>query len=430
MFTKLNLSILFCYFSLQPCNFNIISIHDLLKIHPDIEYIKCHETESFEYNPFPISRFPELQPNKGLLSETFIAKIPHGQACSVYGWIKLNNHIISDSFPPYHSLETQIQTIDKKSFENVIKITGKVAVITMNFDYCYFHWVYNILGRLALLEQQQIDYDWLYVAYDKPYMKEMLTLWGINPAKIIQPFGNMKCIEADELIVPSHMGARTPELHQYCANWIPLEIYYQKWNIDSKNKPFIGSNIKSPYSIIPPNISIENIYTRWAGLCSMYYHQNILNFLQNKLLSCLDLKTKNNFFCKKVFISRKDARIRNMINEDEIFKLFEQKGFVRYSLATLSILEQIELFNGADIIVAAHGAALTNILFCKPNTHIIEIFQARSESCFYYLSQHLNLHHHCIKTMDFNSLEGQIHTSVDPNIIQNFINQHETLFNS
>ena len=35
---------------------------------------------------------------------------------------------------------------------------------------------------------------------------------------------------------------------------------------------------------------------------------------------------------------------------------------------------QITLFNNAKIIIAQHGAGLFNLIYCKPNTKIIEIF--------------------------------------------------------
>jgi len=51
-------------------------------------------------------------------------------------------------------------------------------------------------------------------------------------------------------------------------------------------------------------------------------------------------------------------------------------------LGTMSVLEQIELFSNADVVIGTHGAGLANILFCKPNTKVIEIFQARSDCSF------------------------------------------------
>jgi capsular polysaccharide biosynthesis protein len=38
------------------------------------------------------------------------------------------------------------------------------------------------------------------------------------------------------------------------------------------------------------------------------------------------------------------------------------------------LLESVQLFNGAKVVVGLHGAALSNIIFCEPNrTSIVEI---------------------------------------------------------
>ena len=36
-------------------------------------------------------------------------------------------------------------------------------------------------------------------------------------------------------------------------------------------------------------------------------------------------------------------------------------------------IDQVKIFNSAKLIVAMHGAGLTNLLFCKSNTKVIEI---------------------------------------------------------
>jgi capsular polysaccharide biosynthesis protein len=53
--------------------------------------------------------------------------------------------------------------------------------------------------------------------------------------------------------------------------------------------------------------------------------------------------------------------------------MLTKKGFTTYNVEKLNIQEQIFLFNEASIIVGAHGAAFSNIIFCKPETKIIEI---------------------------------------------------------
>lgn len=406
--------------------YNIISIKELLQKRPDAAYMKCHDAQPFAYEPFPISKFPELQPNKGLLAETYIVKIPKGQACSVHGWIKVDENIIEDFIPTCHPLGYSLKILEKQSFDNVKKIKGKVAVITSKLDIYYSHWIYNILGRLALLEANNIEYDWLYVAYDKPYMKESLALWGIDTSKLLDPLKEYVFIEADELIVPSQIGVRIPEPHQYHLHWIPLEIYGPKWGIDPATK--LTPNIKLHYEVLPENISTENVFLSWAPLSGSYFHPWVVTYTKNRFLSLIQNK-KFDYLAEKVFISRKDAKIRNMTNEDEIFALFEKQGFVRYNLAHMSLLEQVALFHNAKTIVGAHGTGFANLIFCKPNTTIIEIFQARSDCCFYYLSQQMNLNHYCIQTIDFHDIDGNSHTSVPIFIIQNFINQNKQLFN-
>lgn len=408
-------------------DFNLISIKELLAQRPDIEYMKCHDVEPFEYKPFPFSQFPELQPNKGLLAETFILKIPNGQACSVHGWIKSDNNIIHDFILHHYSLDAHIDFLNKTPFTNLKKITGKVAVITLSFDICFGHWIYNVLGRLALLELAGIEYDWLYVACDKPYMKETLALWGIDPAKIIEPFNENHFIQADELIIPSHIGVRTPEQNQYRLNWVPLELYCKKWGCSTQGMVLNLNRMNTKYDALPPaDVSIDNYFLHSVPLAGIYAARWLMDALRNKFLP--HTLTNNSNFSKKVFISRKDAPARKIINEDEIFNLFKKYGFKKYVLSELTMIEQITLFNQAETIIAPNGSSLTHLVFAQPGTNIIEIFLTRPDSCFYYFSHVLQLNHHCIKTTDFKLIGDTANIFVNPIIIENFIAQNSVLF--
>ena len=44
-----------------------------------------------------------------------------------------------------------------------------------------------------------------------------------------------------------------------------------------------------------------------------------------------------------------------------------------FKLTKLSFFEKIYLFKNAEIIVGAHGAGFSNLIFCKPKTKVIEI---------------------------------------------------------
>ena len=44
------------------------------------------------------------------------------------------------------------------------------------------------------------------------------------------------------------------------------------------------------------------------------------------------------------------------------------------TLIGMNIMEQVELFHQADFVVSVHGAALTNLVFCREKTKVLEIF--------------------------------------------------------
>lgn len=173
---------------------------------------------------------------------------------------------------------------------------------------------------------------------------------------------------------------------------------------------------------LPDNRFAYDYFFKDAPICGIYYLPWAVEYIKQKFLPLMVQQKYNH--ASKVFISRADASVRKIINEDQLFELFAQQGFVRYSLGNISVLEQIALFHHADIIVAAHGAALVNIMFCKPTTKIVEIFQARSDCAIFYLAQTLQLDYQLIQTVDFENITGHENTYVPLFLMQNYINKN------
>jgi capsular polysaccharide biosynthesis protein len=67
---------------------------------------------------------------------------------------------------------------------------------------------------------------------------------------------------------------------------------------------------------------------------------------------------------------------RAVLNEAEVMAALEARGFESVDPATLSIEDEIRCFAEAEIIVTAHGAALTNLVFSSPGASVIELFPA------------------------------------------------------
>lgn len=77
---------------------------------------------------------------------------------------------------------------------------------------------------------------------------------------------------------------------------------------------------------------------------------------------------------KKIYISRKKASHRKLVNEAEVEQCLHDQGFRTFDFESLPIRSQIEMVASADEIVSLHGAALAHLIFAAPKTKVIELF--------------------------------------------------------
>jgi len=77
---------------------------------------------------------------------------------------------------------------------------------------------------------------------------------------------------------------------------------------------------------------------------------------------------------RKIFIGRGEAKHRPLIHEKEIWAQLQKRGYDSVDCGKLSVQKQAEVFGSADMVVGAHGAALTNLVFCYPGTQVVELF--------------------------------------------------------
>lgn len=78
---------------------------------------------------------------------------------------------------------------------------------------------------------------------------------------------------------------------------------------------------------------------------------------------------------RRILISRADAGCRRISNETALVEAMRPFQFEPHSLAGLSFKDQVALFSEASIIMAPHGAGLTNILWSSPGATVIEFFE-------------------------------------------------------
>lgn len=105
---------------------------------------------------------------------------------------------------------------------------------------------------------------------------------------------------------------------------------------------------------------------------------------------------------KRYYVRRspKNTRRGNNISESEDFTNFLRKhGFITIDFGNgeLSVLEQLDKLEGASLILAPHGAGLTNIAYLNPPVRVIEVFsRAVISTSFIRISEALGFEHHAI----------------------------------
>lgn len=99
----------------------------------------------------------------------------------------------------------------------------------------------------------------------------------------------------------------------------------------------------------------------------------------------------------KFFIDRPDAYGRRILNGTVLREALVKHGVECINPAILPFCEQVTLFSQAKLIIAVHGSALANIVFCQPGTVVVELFPANHiGSTFYAVAARLGLRHHSI----------------------------------
>ena len=100
---------------------------------------------------------------------------------------------------------------------------------------------------------------------------------------------------------------------------------------------------------------------------------------------------------KKIFITR-DQSTRYNLFEDHIFKVYEQKNFIKLRSEGIGIIETSKIFSLADEISGFHGAGLTNMIFLKKGSQVNEYTDGNYWSPVYLrMAQSLNLNYKLFK---------------------------------
>lgn len=74
-----------------------------------------------------------------------------------------------------------------------------------------------------------------------------------------------------------------------------------------------------------------------------------------------------------IYVSRRRATVRPLVNEDDVVARVEALGFVAVEPETLPFIEQVRLFSGARVVAGPHGSGFNLMFFAPEGATLIEI---------------------------------------------------------
>lgn len=152
---------------------------------------------------------------------------------------------------------------------------------------------------------------------------------------------------------------------------IPMILKYEKSNIFFiiENKNFYNSILKF-YNIEYSDVNIKNI-SKTEDVIMYKYYPSSKDILWFKAYN--DKFITNQVIPKKIYITRKNERARRISNENELFNYLSKIGFEMIDPGQLNFIDQVNYFKNAEYIISAHGAALSNIIWCNNTVKIVEL---------------------------------------------------------
>ncbi len=187
-----------------------------------------------------------------------------------------------------------------------------VGLVFNSWSGNYFHWIAEVLPRLAILRKIQPDCVVLLPGPKPPeYILRTVEAFGFQRTYIIMP-GELVLVRQLWMPVrPGRAGYMAPSLVQEVREQIMSSLQIQ-----------LHSAVKA---------------SRW------------------------------------VYVSRSRQQWRQLTNEAEVVAILQRYGFETVYFEELSFVEQVRTMYETAIFIGIHGANMTNILFMTPGTHAIEM---------------------------------------------------------
>jgi capsular polysaccharide biosynthesis protein len=183
-----------------------------------------------------------------------------------------------------------------------------------------------------------------------------------------------------------------PRFDLYAASGLPIDRYYAPRR-HAFHRDAVALLGITPDRILP---AVRNAHVSVDRLVASRVHDGLsrakVDALHHRLTAAVGAAPTT---APRIFIRRLGHGARRLVNEAAVLRALESLGFVPCRPETLSFADQIRLFSQAECVVGPHGAGLTNLLFCREGTKVVEIGTPyRLWPCFREIAHHRGLDYH------------------------------------
>lgn len=233
------------------------------------------------------------------------------------------------------------------------RLTGDIYSLLCLWAAEFYHWFHDVLPRLeTALQELPADTKFLINLNPKEWQLDSLFAFGIGPDRLeVQPAGMHTRVE--------RLWFATPVGHSSLGSGLVMRRVANRLR-----RHFVGGDSKDK-------------------------------------------------FRHRLYISRRKAANRRIVNESEINPLLEEHGFKTVLCEDLSLAQQVQLFSATVDMIGAHGGGLTNLMYCMSGARVGEIHAGDVPPAYLVMSRQLGMHFSRFKAEKVSGKKNEIDMRVD-----------------
>lgn len=266
---------------------------------------------------------------------------------------------------------------DSTIFDNLLKYTIEDLVVREISD-AFVTFSGFTLDQNGLVKECHHDYDFQYQDYLE--MASQCYNEGIsNPDKLVildddntylqvfHPWFNYGHWLFDSLLRIWIVKDRVSEMILFLPYFYSSERFIQE-----SIRPF---KFKRIFYVPEPNslIRVKNLCLPQVKPIVDSYHKKELIEIRDFYLDYVSKMDVSGFpTCERIYLSRKKSHRRRVSNENDVFKLLQNYGFILVYADDYGFFEQVAMYSKAKYLISIMGAGLSNALFMKEGSSILE----------------------------------------------------------